>query len=108
MEKRIISLDQTAKMTQLSKNTILRYVRAGDFPAAIPNPRNLYLFWDHDVEHWTQHQKKRVMQKWHEAHYKNKSRTMNYISQLQQQLIVDTLVRGHLTSVDIKQNLSAS
>ena len=108
MGKRIISLDQTAKMTQLSKNTILRYVRAGDFPAVIPNPRNLYLFWDQEVEHWTQHQKPRVMQKWHEAHYKNKSRTMNYISQLQQQLIVDTLVCGHLTSIDIKQNLSAS
>lgn len=99
MGKRIISLDQSAKITQISKNTILRYLRAGDFPAAIPNPKNFYLFWEEEVKDWNQSQKQMVMQKWHEAHYKNKARTINYISQLQQQLIVDTLVRDHFANI---------
>lgn len=98
MGKRIISLDQTTKITKLSKNTILRYLRAGDFPAAIPNPRNFYLFWDNEVADWNQSQKQKVMQKWHHDQYQKKIRTENYIAEIERNIIIKQLVNTHLAS----------
>lgn len=96
--KKIISLDHATKITKLSKNTILRYVRAGDFPAAIPNPKNFYLFWENEVADWTQHQKTMVMQKWHHDQYQKKIRTENYIAEIERNLIITQLVNQHLAS----------
>ena len=93
---KIISCQTACQITKLSKNTLIRYLNAGDFPAVIPNPKNYYLFFEHEVEEWTKNQKELVMKKWQDQKYKNKTRTINYIAQVQQTLLVDQLVKKSL------------
>lgn len=91
---KIISCDQASKITKLAKNTIIKYAKAGDFPAIVPNPRNYFLFFEDEVVEWNQNQKEIVLKKWHQDCYHKKIRTENYIYQLQQNMLVEQLLRS--------------
>ena len=93
---KIISCEIAARITHIPKNTIIRYLNAGDFPQPVPNPKNFYLFFEDEVQEWAKNQKEFVMKKWHDEKYKNKTRTINYISQVEQKLLIDQLVKSQL------------
>ena len=93
---KIISCTRACQIAKIAKNTLLRYLRNGDFPASIENPKGYFLFWDNDVINWTKLQKEAVTNKWNEKRYEERKRTMDYIAQIEKQLIVDRLVSDHL------------
>lgn len=89
---KIISSRRASQLAKISKSTLINYVRNNDFPKPIENPKKLFLFWEHDVLHWVKTQKPIVQKKWNEKRYDEKNRTMQYIAQIESQLIFDHIV----------------
>ena len=89
---KIISCSKACKIARLSKNTLLRYLRHGDFPPSIDNPKGYFLFWESEIIEWVNTQREKVIEKWNSKRYDEKTRTMNYITELENQLIFDHVV----------------
>ncbi len=89
---KLISASKACQLAKISKGALLNYMRHGDFPQSIENPKNYYIFFEKDVMNWIEFQKEKVMQKWDAKKYQEKNRTMQYIAEIEKQLMIDQLI----------------